>query len=202
MWYSKLTRHWQKRMGSSMIKLVALDIDGTLTRTDGSISNESIEAIKQVLLKGTHTVLASARPPQGVDAVADLFGGPIYRVSYSGAVIQTPELVELQRLVIEIDVALDIARFADCNSFSLTITINDVEYHTQNQLRDTLVPHISVDLAQKVITEKGSPLLIGVNGEYPATSLYEYCLEHHGESIYAPRHFNENGTLGDRKSVV
>lgn len=178
-----------------MIKLVALDIDGTLTSTDGSISGENIEAVKQVLLKGIYTVLASARPPQGVDAVADLFGESIYRVSYSGAVIQTPTRIELQRLLIDIDVARDIAHFADLNRFSLTVTINDIEYHTQSQLRETLVPHLSIDLAQKAIDEEGAPLLIGVSGQQPTTSLYEYCQERHGKSVYMPRHFRSDGVL-------
>src|ERR1700752_713340 len=134
-----------------MIKLLALDIDDTLTDKTGKISRHCIESINQAQSKGICSVLISARPPQGVDEVARLLSGEIYRACYLGAVIQDPYMRDIQRLLIDVKVARNIARFADGNSFSLTITIDDIEYHTQSRQRGGQTAVISAVSSESVL---------------------------------------------------
>ena len=44
------------------IKLVALDIDGTLLTSDGQITPEVFQAIQDAKAQGVHVVLATGRP--------------------------------------------------------------------------------------------------------------------------------------------
>ena len=49
-----------------MYKLVALDMDGTLLSSDGTISAHNKQAIAAAREQGTYVVLASGRPIEGM----------------------------------------------------------------------------------------------------------------------------------------
>lgn len=175
-----------------MIKLLALDIDDTLTDEVGLIDNECLSSIRKAQSKGIQVVLLSARPPAGVDDVARLLDGQVYRACYLGAVIQDPNLNDIQRLLIDIDVARDIARFADNHRFNLTITVDDAEYQTQEQACEHPNSVKSVVSAESVLLPDTPPVLIGVSGYLPASLLYQYCADYHSKSVCTTRHFDLN----------
>ena len=50
-----------------MYKLIALDMDGTLLRNDGSISERTQQAIAAAKARGVKVVLASGRPIAGME---------------------------------------------------------------------------------------------------------------------------------------
>ena len=73
------------------IKLVALDIDGTLLTSDGQVTPEVFQAIQDAKAQGVHIVLATGRPRSGVlrlleelhlDQPGDLV------ITFNGALIQ------------------------------------------------------------------------------------------------------------------
>ena len=63
-----------------MIELLALDIDDTLANSDGSVDDEVISAIEAVQHSGIQVVLASARPPEGVNDIARKLGDGIHKI--------------------------------------------------------------------------------------------------------------------------
>lgn len=70
--------------------LLALDVDGTLTRPDGTISLRTVNVIKELQRSGAVLCIASGRPPLGIRPVAELlgmdeFGG--YIIGYNGGVL-------------------------------------------------------------------------------------------------------------------
>lgn len=70
-----------------MSKIAFFDIDGTLTRADGSISAVVIDAVQRAANRGHKIVLASGRPTFGMLHLADIFGlknGDGYLISYNG----------------------------------------------------------------------------------------------------------------------
>lgn len=180
----------EKEYDDAMIKLVALDIDHTLTDSQGVVSQEVLSGIQRVQAEGMHVALISGRPPQGIDEVARLFPKGVYRASYFGAVIHDECRQELRRLSLGIDVAVDLARFADKRRLSLTIIRDDVEYHTQNEVRKSFTPRVSVEHAMQVVDSEKPPVLIAANGADEASALYHYCLEKHGTSVSLMRHLN------------
>ena len=56
-------------MKNSFPFLLALDVDGTLTRPDGTISERTIEVIKRLQREGVRLCIASGRPPLGIAPV-------------------------------------------------------------------------------------------------------------------------------------
>ena len=52
-------RHWVEY--DHPIELIAIDIDGTLVRTDNRISAEVVAAVKEVVAAGVKVILATAR---------------------------------------------------------------------------------------------------------------------------------------------
>lgn len=67
-------------------KLLVMDVDNTLLRTDKSVSEKNIEAIKKCRDKGVMVSLASGRPALDVLHYAEMIGiGDNYHVSDNGA---------------------------------------------------------------------------------------------------------------------
>ena len=71
-------------------RLLALDVDGTLTRPDGTISQRTIDLVKRLQREGMRLCIASGRPPYGIRPVAkllgmDQFGG--YIIGFNGGIL-------------------------------------------------------------------------------------------------------------------
>jgi len=74
-----------------MYKLIALDMDGTLLRDDGSISARTQQAIAAAKAKGIKVVLASGRPIAGMEKFLQqlaLTSHEDYVLSYNGSLVQ------------------------------------------------------------------------------------------------------------------
>jgi len=74
-----------------MYKLIALDMDGTLLREDGSISERTKSAIQQARKKGVKVVLASGRPLEGLERYLtelELTSKDDFALSFNGALIK------------------------------------------------------------------------------------------------------------------
>ena len=74
-----------------MIKLIALDLDGTLTDDKKNITPHTLEALMQVQRQGVRIVLASGRPPYGMRPLArqlhmEQYGGII--LCYNGGHVE------------------------------------------------------------------------------------------------------------------
>jgi Cof subfamily protein (haloacid dehalogenase superfamily) len=174
--------------------MVAIDIDGTIAELDGSIQKTTIDAIRSAHMLGQQIALVSARPPQGIDVTAGALGISVYRIAYLGAVIQDMSQHQLRRLTIDLEVARDIARFADTSNLSITLTIDDVEYHTRGESRPSMIPSETVHSAEKKLREANPPVLIGVVGHDGASILAEYCKSKFGDVLHVVRHVNVGGS--------
>jgi len=74
-----------------MIKLIALDMDGTLLNNEKKISARNCQAIQAAKDAGIKVVLASGRPPQGLQSFLTQLGlthDDDFCVSYNGSLVQ------------------------------------------------------------------------------------------------------------------
>ena len=69
------------------IKLVAIDLDGTLLRSNKRLSTANARTIAQVTNRGVHVVLASARPPRSVRDIYHRLALDTLQVNYNGALV-------------------------------------------------------------------------------------------------------------------
>lgn len=71
-----------------MTRLVATDLDGTLLRSDGTVSDRTREALRRVRESGCDVVVVSARAPRWLkDVLEDLELGSGYAVCSNGAIV-------------------------------------------------------------------------------------------------------------------
>lgn len=68
-------------------RLVATDLDGTLLRRDGSLSDRNLRALRTAQDAGAEVVVVTARPPRYLDQLADTTGLTGTAVCSNGAVV-------------------------------------------------------------------------------------------------------------------
>ncbi len=69
------------------IRLVAIDLDGTLLNDSKQISAQTLESIRGVVERGVKVVIASARPPRSVRHIYNQLGLDTWQINYNGALI-------------------------------------------------------------------------------------------------------------------
>jgi Cof subfamily protein (haloacid dehalogenase superfamily) len=67
--------------------LVASDLDGTLLRADGSVSQRTVDAIAAVQEAGIGWVVATARPPRWMDGLGEVVGRGGVAICSNGAFV-------------------------------------------------------------------------------------------------------------------
>jgi len=74
------------------IRLVAIDLDGTLLNSDKEITETTAAIIRAAHKRaGVHVVLASARPPRSVLPFYSLLGLKTPMINYNGALVHEPD---------------------------------------------------------------------------------------------------------------
>ncbi|MBB2985321.1 HAD family hydrolase [Terracoccus luteus] len=66
-------------------RVVATDLDGTLLRSDGSVSPRTAQVLREAERAGIHVVFVTARPPRWLDPLADAVGGDGTVIGANGA---------------------------------------------------------------------------------------------------------------------
>lgn len=113
------------------IKLVALDLDGTLLDSRGLIPEANHRAIGRARERGVRVVLATARAfPSAVPFARQLhLDTPL--ICANGAVIKDLQGVEWWSRGIDLDLARRIAAWADAGGHALVTLVGDYIYYTR-----------------------------------------------------------------------
>src|SRR5947207_10454415 len=69
------------------IRLIAIDLDGTLLNDSKQISEQTVAALKCLPSRGVKVVIASARPPRSVRHIYQQLGLHTLQINYNGALI-------------------------------------------------------------------------------------------------------------------
>lgn len=83
--------------GSGEVRAVATDLDGTLLRSDGTLSDRTRSAVLGVEDLGLRVVIATGRPPRWIAPIVEQFGERGLVVCANGAAVYDPERHELVR---------------------------------------------------------------------------------------------------------
>lgn len=95
-------------------RLVATDLDGTLVRSDGSISDRTVDTLSRVDAAGVPLVVVTGRPPRWLAPVADRLGHRGVAVCANGAIeydLRTKRI--LDRHLIDLDVLAEVVAALD-----------------------------------------------------------------------------------------
>ena len=70
-----------------MYKLVAVDLDGTMLNQYGMVTENTKNVIKKTIQKGTDVIIASGRPIDSIQSIANEIGSEKYLIAGNGALI-------------------------------------------------------------------------------------------------------------------
>jgi Cof subfamily protein (haloacid dehalogenase superfamily) len=111
------------------IRLIALDLDGTLLRQDRSIGERTLKALQAAQRRGVEIVLASGRMTPAMESTAAQLAIDVCMVSYNGAVACTRAAEGRQRLFhkpLAAEVTRPLFAFAHARGYQVNFYHNDV----------------------------------------------------------------------------
>ena len=109
----------------SEIKLVAIDLDGTLLNSKSEISNNSVVEIQRIYKMGVHVIITTTRNNFYVCAFCEELGISDPFICSNGAQIYSkPGGTMWKQYTIPFKVASSIAKLADKNNWELSTTVN------------------------------------------------------------------------------
>lgn len=150
------------------IKLVALDLDDTLLRTDLTISSRAKNAIKQAVEKGTLVTLATGRMYASALPYAQGLGLDLPLITYQGALVKYADGRVVHQQPLEMKHAKDLIISLKNYKFQINVYINDELYieekspELQRYAEVCGVPyHVVPNLVDAMKTEPSKVLVIG-----------------------------------------
>jgi len=72
------------------VEMIALDLDGTLLRSDNTLSAASIAAVREAIGLGVRVVIATGRPPRAAIDIHRQLGLDTLMIAHNGAVVTDP----------------------------------------------------------------------------------------------------------------
>lgn len=131
-----------------MYKLIAIDLDGTLLNSNGIVSGETKETLRQIINKNIKIVLTSGRMIDSIRKIAEEIGGQKYLIAGNGSIVYDIENHQiLYKNFLSKEKVLDVIKICEQNSIYYNIyTENEVltpalkynvlYYHKENANRE------------------------------------------------------------------
>lgn len=162
-----------------MIRLIAVDLDGTLLCGDSTLALEGAQTLADAAQRGVRVVLASARNPYSVSAFAREMGLDDPLICSNGAQVwASPDGPVWSYRGLSANIAHAVAALADARGWSLVTTVGDVTYFRQKlgQAVGARDAHHHVVATNAEILRFGSPVRI-LNYEADAIPVIRALLE-------------------------
>lgn len=144
--------------------ILALDLDGTLLRTDKTISPRTDRALDDVQRRGHRIVVATARPPRTTEQLLDGRVSKAPRVYYTGAIVAIDNK-RVHYRTIDCSVAQSILNLLNALTPNGTPIFYEIDDHLFTNRR--MAPHQGIPVDQTVVDLDlpltGSPVKIVVD---------------------------------------
>jgi len=140
---------------SQPIRMVAIDVDGTLLDSRKRLGAGTVEAVQAVTEAGVKVVLASARPPRSLDAIHAQLGLKTPTINYNGALVWDPtsDKVLVHRPV-EAGLARQVAELARTVDEGVVVSVEVLDqWHT-----DRVDPALATETAKTHAPDRIAPL--------------------------------------------
>ncbi|MHB1420118.1 MAG: Cof-type HAD-IIB family hydrolase [Bacillota bacterium] len=174
----------------SKIKLIAMDLDGTLLSSDLAISPRTKQVIKKVREKGIHVTIATGRMFTSALVYAEELDLDVPLITYQGALVKTSRSGQvLYRRNMPLDLARKVIQEAGERGFHVNVYIEDQLYvksiteRAMEYARLARVPiHPVGNLAEFVKSDPIKVLVVGEEDELDAWA--KVCRAHFQDSLY------------------
>jgi hydroxymethylpyrimidine pyrophosphatase-like HAD family hydrolase len=177
------------------IRLVATDVDGTLVIPGGTVPEENRAALRDAAARGVTMALATIRIRKAALKVVQQLGLPMPLVCQGGATVYDAEGRLLHEESLPLDLAREIAAYADANGLGLLTTIDGAHLQGPGYVSGLTgvldpMPHQESNLA----TVAKAPTRFMVTGERGVNLLLE---RFSGAPVRIVRHYRADGSLID-----
>jgi Cof subfamily protein (haloacid dehalogenase superfamily) len=176
-----------------MIRLVALDVDGTLLDNSNRLSEGNAAAVREALAQGVQAVLATSRWFHLARLTAASLGLTTPLICHNGALVKRPQDgQELLHLRLDQDFARQVAALGDEQQYAMFTTVDHITYVRPQGAGSRHLPsdmRLSEHHAQAVA--RAAPTAILIFGEEAVDEVWEAFYEQFGRSI----NFSRNHSL-------
>ncbi len=151
-----------------MIRLIALDLDGTLLNSALKVSERNGEAVRSALESGVKVVLATTRWYLLAKRTADRLGIDTPLVCNNGAIVKRPEDgSELLHLRVDRELAREVTALTDERGWETFTTIEDATYMRPRPgiIPEKLPAGLRISERQSDEVARGQPTAVLVFGE-------------------------------------
>ena len=178
------------------ISLVAVDLDGTLLTSAGTMAAEGGRLLRQAAKDGVRVVLATTRNPERVQPVCRSLEISDPLICTNGAQVWgSPDGPVWACHTIPREVALAIARLADAHGWELSTTVGSMTYWRQRpgQALGPLVPHVTV-VATNSDAISGDPVRILASQPEAIEEIRPFCQQFAGQ-CYTETYYGPHGQV-------
>jgi Cof subfamily protein (haloacid dehalogenase superfamily) len=156
-----------------MIRLLLSDVDGTLVRSDKSLSEASVEAVQALHEAGVHFAVTSGRPPRGMEMLVEPLSLRTPISGFNGGLVVEPAMDVLEEHTVPAEVVPHAIEVLE--RFELSVWA----YRGSDWLvRDPDGPHVehearTVQFAPTVVDDFGAghvAKLVGVSDDHDAVA--------------------------------
>ena len=123
-----------------MRKLILIDSDGTLRKTNGDITENTKKNIKKLIELGNYVVICTGRPRYHTRKIAKIISSSKIMICSNGSEIYDLENNKIiNELTIDNEVASKILKYCYKEDIRMTLTIEEDEYVTKDIRRDNQI---------------------------------------------------------------
>ena len=176
-----------------MIRLVALDIDGTLLDSSNRLSDANAAAVREALAQGTQVVLATSRWFHLARLTAESLGLTTPLICHNGALVKRPEDgQELLHLRLDQDFSRQVATLGDQRRYMMFTTVDHVTYmRPQGKGPKRLPRDMRVSNYHAQAVAQAAPTAILIFGEEAVGEVWDAFYERFGQAV----NFSRNHSL-------
>lgn len=110
------------------IRLVALDLDGTLLDDHLNVSERTSKTIINLINRGINVTLVSGRPYKAVEFVREKLKVDMPVVAYNGGMVVIPRKGEIFSMKIPLEEALKVIKYGEERDLYVKVYIDDILY--------------------------------------------------------------------------
>lgn len=176
-----------------MIRLVALDIDGTLLDSSNRLSDANAAAVREALAQGAQVVLATSRWFHLARLTAASLGLTTPLICHNGALVKHPQDgQELLHLRLDRDFARQVAALGDERRYMMFTTVDHVTYmRPQGDGPKRLPADMRVSERHAEAVARAAPTAILIFGEEAVDEVWGAFHERYGQRV----NFSRNHSL-------
>jgi Cof subfamily protein (haloacid dehalogenase superfamily) len=166
------------------MKLVALDLDGTLLNSSLKVSDRNGEVVRRAIAGGAAIVLATSRWYLLAKRTADRLGIETPVIANNGAVVKRPaDGSEILHLRLDREVAYEVTALADHHGWETFTTIDDATFMRPRPgiIPERLPAGLRVSERHSDEVERGQPTAVLVFGNDAVVEIAERFLPSFGE---------------------